>query len=218
MVTDKPVTHIINTHSHGDHTGSNDFFPPAVEIVAHENTAANMRKMSNFLFGWKTDALPDTTFRERFTLFSGRDTIDLYHFGPAHTGGDAFVVFPAARAMHAGDVFAGKGVPAVDASNGGSGIAYPDTLRKAVSGIGGVSTVITGHDGRMTWADLAEYARFTEALVDAARRAHDAGKTADQAAAELDLPDEFGDHDTMGAAAMFTAVFAELRDEDRSRR
>ena len=32
-VTDKPITHIINTHTHGDHTGSNQFFPASVEIV-----------------------------------------------------------------------------------------------------------------------------------------------------------------------------------------
>ena len=44
-VTDKPVTHIINTHTHGDHVGSNEFFPASVEIVAQENTAANMMKM-----------------------------------------------------------------------------------------------------------------------------------------------------------------------------
>src|SRR6187399_660255 len=30
-VTDKPITHIINTHTHGDHVGSNDFFPPTVD-------------------------------------------------------------------------------------------------------------------------------------------------------------------------------------------
>ena len=32
-VTDKPITHIINTHTHGDHNGSNMFFPATVEIV-----------------------------------------------------------------------------------------------------------------------------------------------------------------------------------------
>ena len=37
-VSDKPITHIINTHTHGDHTGSNMFFPASVEIVTHENT------------------------------------------------------------------------------------------------------------------------------------------------------------------------------------
>ena len=47
-VTDKPVTHIINTHTHGDHVGSNEFFPASVEIVAQENTAANMKRMDAF--------------------------------------------------------------------------------------------------------------------------------------------------------------------------
>jgi len=48
-VTDKPVTMIINTHTHGDHTGSNDFFPASVEIVTQENTAENMKKMPAFM-------------------------------------------------------------------------------------------------------------------------------------------------------------------------
>ena len=47
-VTDKPITHIINTHTHGDHNGSNIFFPASVEIVTQENTAANMQKMAPF--------------------------------------------------------------------------------------------------------------------------------------------------------------------------
>src|SRR5829696_5619006 len=46
-VTNKPVTTIINTHTHGDHTGNNDFFGK-VEVVAHENTKANMAKMPAF--------------------------------------------------------------------------------------------------------------------------------------------------------------------------
>jgi len=47
-VSDKPITHIINTHTHGDHVGSNEFFAPSVEIVAQANTGANMAKMKNF--------------------------------------------------------------------------------------------------------------------------------------------------------------------------
>ena len=47
-VTDKPITHIVNTHTHGDHTGSNSFFPASVEVVVQENTAANMLKMDAF--------------------------------------------------------------------------------------------------------------------------------------------------------------------------
>src|SRR5262245_31048832 len=37
-VTSKPVTTIINTHTHNDHTGGNNEFPRTVEFVAHENT------------------------------------------------------------------------------------------------------------------------------------------------------------------------------------
>jgi glyoxylase-like metal-dependent hydrolase (beta-lactamase superfamily II) len=47
-VTPKPVIMIINTHTHGDHTGSNEGFPANVEIVAHENTKSNMEKMDAF--------------------------------------------------------------------------------------------------------------------------------------------------------------------------
>src|SRR5215471_1364368 len=47
-VTDKPVRMIINTHTHADHTGSNEFFGRNVEIVAQENTKASMEKMDAF--------------------------------------------------------------------------------------------------------------------------------------------------------------------------
>ena len=43
-VTDKPVTTIINSHTHYDHTGSNTEFPASVEFVAHESTRANMMR------------------------------------------------------------------------------------------------------------------------------------------------------------------------------
>ena len=56
-VTTKPITTIINTHSHNDHSGSNEFFPANVDSVVHENTKANMLKMEEFR-GDKAKALP----------------------------------------------------------------------------------------------------------------------------------------------------------------
>ena len=108
-MTDKPITHIINTHTHGDHNGSNVFFPATVEIVTQENTAANMQKMPAFQDAAAKHGLPDRTFKDRQTLLSGNESIDLYYFGPAHTNGDALVVFRNLRVMHAGDMFARKG-------------------------------------------------------------------------------------------------------------
>ena len=47
------------------------------------------------------------TFTDKLTLGRGADQIDLYYFGPGHTNGDAWVVFPALRIVHSGDIFAG---------------------------------------------------------------------------------------------------------------
>src|SRR5687768_4529130 len=65
-LTDKPVTTLINTHTHGDHVSGNVAFPAAVEIVTHENTRTNMEKMPVF----KENAgqgLPDKTFKDKMT-------------------------------------------------------------------------------------------------------------------------------------------------------
>src|SRR5207237_10599901 len=77
-VTDKPVTAIINTHTHGDHTCSNSMFAPTVDIIAHENTKANMEKMDAFK-GDNAKFLPKRTYQDKMTLGRGRDEIDLYY-------------------------------------------------------------------------------------------------------------------------------------------
>lgn len=181
-VTDKPVTMIINTHSHPDHIGSNDYFPASVEKITHENTrkwmAANARVASN------PAIMPTKTFADRMTVGSGNDRIDLYYFGAGHTNGDAFVVFPAHRAMAAGDIFAWKMAPLIDPMAGGSVVALPDTLEKALKGIRNVDTVIEGHGDVNTWSGFLDYAQFNRALLDAAR-AGKGKRSAEEIAAEL---------------------------------
>ena len=207
-VTDKPVTHIINTHTHGDHTGSNDFFPASVEIVTQENTATNMQKMPEFQDAAKKHGLPDRTFKDKLTLLGGNDAIDLYYFGAAHTNGDAFVVFRNARVVHAGDAFANKGQPLIDTNNGGSGIAYPETIRKAVAGIRNVDTVIPGHSTVMKWQDLVDFGEFNRLFLEHARASLKAGKTAEQAMADFKLPESSRTTTSPAAAAVRAATSA----------
>jgi glyoxylase-like metal-dependent hydrolase (beta-lactamase superfamily II) len=190
-VTDRPVTHIINTHTHGDHNGSNVYFPATVEIVTQANTSANMQKMPAFQDAANKHGLPDRTFTDRLTVLDGNDAIDLYYFGPAHTNGDALVVFRAARVMHAGDMFPGKNAPLIDRNNGGSGIAYGETIQKAASGIKNVERVITGHSTVMTWQDYVDYGEFNRLFLTAAREAMKAGKPAEQAMKDFQLPAKF---------------------------
>jgi cyclase len=213
-VTDKPVTHVINTHTHGDHTGSNAFFGASgatVDFVAQENTKTNMQKMPDFQSGV---GLPRETFKDHMTLFSGRNAVDLYYFGAAHTNGDAFVVFRSAHVMHAGDVFATKGAPIIDTANGGSGVAYPQTIAKAVAGIKNVDRVITGHSDVMTWQDFVDYGEFNREVLEHARKAKAAGQTPQQAAASFKPQEKFKDFPLRtffgGPEANFATIYAEL--------
>jgi cyclase len=169
-----------------------------------------MTKMSNFADPAKKFALADKTFTDKMTVLGGADAIDLYFFGPGHTNGDAFIVFRGLRTMHAGDIFARKSTPLLDMNNGGSGVKIGDTLAKAADGIRNVDTVITGHSTVMTWGDLREYAEFNRAFLAAIQSASKAGKTADQAVAELKLPATFASYDMARAKENVTKLYTEL--------
>jgi cyclase len=208
-VTSKPVTRIINTHTHGDHTGNDHLFGATVDIVAHENTKANMAKMDIFT-GDRAKFLPEQTFVDTLTLGSGKDRIDLHYFGAAHTNGDAFIVFPALRIVATGDVFAWKDGPRIDLDNGGSGISYPQTIAKAVAAITDVDTVIPGHSPMMTPADLQGYQKFTADLAAAAQAASKAGKSVDDAFAGFRV-DTYPGYKNERVKAAIQAIYDELK-------
>lgn len=198
-VTDKPVTRIINTHSHLDHAGSNGFFGTTVETVVHENatgpdrrvTTENMAKIKELFKEYAATVRPKRTYKDKLTLGGAKDQIDLYYFGRGHTNGDTFVVFPALRTMHVGDMFAWKALPFIDPENGGSVVEHPQSLAKAIATVKNVDTIISGHIPVGTWDDLKEFADFTQDFVDWARNEMKAGKTVDEAAAEYKVPAKY---------------------------
>ncbi|MEP7308942.1 MAG: MBL fold metallo-hydrolase [Acidobacteriota bacterium] len=192
-VTDRLVTTIINTHTHGDHTGSNTEFPASTEFIVHENTRANLAKdvcdrLANcgFLSGAKAGYLPRKTFKERMTVGRGRNRVELFNFGPAHTNGDAIVVFPAARTAHFADLFARKSLPNIMPTDGGSILGHLYTLDRALATIKNVDTVITGHGtALLTWRDFEEFVRMNHEFVTAAQDGLKAGKKVDDVAADI---------------------------------
>jgi cyclase len=200
-LTDKPVTMIINTHTHVDHVGGNVEFPGTVEIVAHENTAKLMAEMRPVSGGpiqpniFKENGgrgLPTRTFHDRLTLGRGAERIDLYYFGRAHTSGDTWVVFPALRVLHAGDAFGGKSVPPLDVNNGASGVEYPETIARALAGLPAIETVISGHyHTTLTMADLRTYGEFVREFVHEVQTAKKAGRTIDDFVKSWTIPERF---------------------------
>ena len=175
-LTPKPVTLLINTHTHGDHVSGNVEFPASVDVVVQEHTKTNMEKMPIFK-EHNNAGMAKRTFKDKMTIGSGVDQIDLYYFGRGHTNGDAFVAFPAHRIVHTGDIFARKAVPLIDTDNGGSLLEISDTLRKAHAGIPNITAIINGHTtAQTTWADLKEFADFNADLVTWARAGLKAGR------------------------------------------
>ena len=218
-VTDRPVTMIINTHTHGDHVSGNVEFPATVEVVTQENTAKNMQQMKpatgitpapdaplNIFKDNNGRGLPKRTFKDKLTLGKGNDEIELYYFGRGHTNGDAWVVFPALRFMHAGDIFSGKNVPLLDANNGGSGVEIGKTLARAASSVKNVDSIITGHSTVMTMADLKEYAAFNDDFAAAVRDAKKAGKTVDDIAGSWKIPEKYKGYAAPAAARLKSNV------------
>src|SRR6185312_8161851 len=202
-LSDKPVTQIINTHTHGDHVSGNVEMPVNVEIIVQDNTKKNMEEMrgatgiaqngppTNIFKEHNGRGMPTKTFKDRMTVNKGADEIDLYYFGRGHTNGDAWVVFPALRLVHAGDIFSGRNIPLLDANNGGSGVEIGNTLEKAAKSLKNIDTIITGHSTTMTMADLSEYAQFNKDFMTAVQAEKKAGKTADQIAAAWKLPAKY---------------------------
>jgi glyoxylase-like metal-dependent hydrolase (beta-lactamase superfamily II) len=192
-VTEKPVTTIINTHAHTDHTGSNAEFSSGVEFIVQENTRINLAKevcepLANcgFLSGEKAGYLPKKTFKNRMSLGSGNNRVELFNFGPAHTNGDTIVVFPAARAAHFADLFARKSLPNIMPTDGGTALGHLQTLDQAVATIKNVDTVITGHGtSLLSWAEFKEFVQMNHDFVNAAQEGLKARKRTDDVAAEV---------------------------------
>jgi len=208
-ITDKPVTTLVNTHTHGDHTGNNERFGATVDSIVHENTKANMARMDGFK-GAQAQFLPKRTFTDRAVVGRGRDRVELHYFGRGHTDGDTFVVFPELRVVHTGDMFAWKDAPGIDRNNGGSGVELPRSLAKAVAAIKNVDTVIPGHSPVTSWRDLQEYQRFTSELLAQTQAALKAGKSADDAAASIDLTSKYPGYKSDRVKALVQAIYDEV--------
>ena len=226
-VTDQPVQTIINTHAHRDHVGGNVAIAPKSDIVAHANAQKRMAASDEFK-GTNAKFLPNKIVSDKLTLFTGVDQVDLYYFGKGHTDGDLVLFFPEKRVAHFGDLVWPKAVPVVDVESGGSALALPDTLAKAVAQLTDVARVTTGHEEgtagnkapaanastrsarTMPWAEMQEYAEFTRDLVAAARQALEGGKTVDQTAATLQLPARYKAYDLSNARPFVQAMAREL--------
>jgi glyoxylase-like metal-dependent hydrolase (beta-lactamase superfamily II) len=221
-LTPKPVTMIINTHTHGDHVSGNVEFPGNIDVVVHENTKTNMAAMRppsfvaapaggfppNIFTQNNGKGMAKQTFKDSMTIGSGADRIELHYFGPAHTNGDAMVFFPAARVLHMADVFATKGLPGMDSNNGGTGVGYVNTLTKtaAFADKNNVEAIVNGHFATTTTrAELREFIQFVGDFVKTVQDGKRSGKSVDDVAKAWATPAKYQGYEATPVAVRVRA-------------
>jgi cyclase len=190
--TTLPITTIINTSASGSMVGGNpDFANAKVEIIAHEYADPDMRFMRLMFPKPRGGGLPSRTFKDRLTVGSGADRLELYYFGPTTNRSSIFIVIPSARAMATGVAFAGKSLPALTRPTGGNGVEFANTLTKAMPLLRDVDIIIPGHDGVAKPKDLEVHRDFMRDFLEYARQAKKSGKTASAAARAWKVPAKY---------------------------
>lgn len=104
-VTDKPVSHLIYSHSHDDHIGSADIFEN-VTIIAHEITAEILEDKND-----PSRPVPAVTFDQTYTLDVGNKLIELAYYGPAHAPGNIVVYLPREKVLTMIDIAFPEWIP-----------------------------------------------------------------------------------------------------------
>jgi cyclase len=186
QVGSEQVDFVINTHWHFDHADGNQTLGKQGSwIVSQANSRDKMLHDNIVNFGpfateqkaYPQHALSDITFDTTMQFHINDQTIELLHVGPAHTTGDAAVLFRGVNAVHLGDVFNNAGYPFIDADNGGDlagMIAFCQAVHDAIDD---ETKVIPGHGPVTDRAKLARYIAVLTIIQDRVQALIDDGKS-----------------------------------------
>ena len=160
-----PVTHLINTHWHFDHTNGNPWLNAAgAKIIAQENTRKYLSQVQrvddwdyNFI-ALPAGGIPSEVFAQERSLKLNGLTVALRHYGPAHTDSDISVTFAEANVVHVADTFWNGAYPFIDYSTGGSIDGMIAAADANLAATDDDTIIIAGHGKSVgTKADLREF-------------------------------------------------------------
>lgn len=217
----KPFDRVILTHEHPDHIIGLTQFPPGIEIVAQEETRAQMVKMgqpstpaywaTNPAWGRPGDVnrviLPTVTFHDRMAVFYGDTQVDIAWPGRAHTSGDALIRVPSARVIFLGDIGFFGVTPLNGSGYVADWIAVCDRLLDDPDAV----TLVPGHGPVGGKGDLKDMRDYLALLLREGRRSYAAGISPGRAAAQLDLGKYASWTDADRVATNMARLYSELK-------
>lgn len=183
-LSDKPITYVLNTHHHGDHSGANaEMKAVGATVVAHDNVRARMGiSYENKAFGRQQDARdaalwPTLTFSDEMTLWFNGDEVRAIHVPAGHTDGDTIVHFVEANIIHLGDNYFRGMLPFIDVDSGGAIQGMINAQQIAYDLADANTKIIPGHGSLSTKADLGESIKRLQAIHDRVKARMDAGES-----------------------------------------
>lgn len=164
-LTGEPVTMIINSHYHLDHTHGNPAFEPDTRVLSSERTLHHLQQLDASTFSGEAAALlPNETFSAEDELVIGNKTIRVFLPGRGHTDGDMAVLFVEDRTLHTGDLFFNKHYPNIDLEAGGSVQDWSATLDNLF--VLPFDQVMPGHGALATAEDMRQFQAFIAQLAE----------------------------------------------------
>jgi len=195
-ITDKPVSYLINTHWHGDHTGGNENMKKEGALIfAHENVRKRMSK-DNMLLGKNKpastkEALPIITFTDDMMFHINGDDVLVSHVHNAHTDGDAFVYFTKNNIIHMGDLYFQGKFPFIDLASGGSIDGYIDAVNKILMIANNTTKIIPGHRNISNKTELTVFKNMLVSIRSLVQSEINKGKTLEEVTNNNELTKEF---------------------------
>jgi len=185
---------VLNTHFHGDHTGSNATFGPEAPIIAQENVRKRL-STEQTIRGNKVppsppEALPVVTFEDAVSVHFNGEEIKVVHYPHGHTDGDSIIFFTKSNVVHLGDDFFAARFPFVDLENGGSVQGMAENVAKVLAQTPADAKVIPGHGPLSTVEDLKAFHRMLVETTDVVRKGIATGKSLEQLQA-AGLPEQW---------------------------
>ena len=153
-----PLKFILNTHYHGDHTGSNELFGKEGTIIAHENVrnrlTTSQQRGERTVEALDPSGWPVVTFQDKVKVHFNGEDIQFIHLAAGHTDGDGIVFFPKANVIHMGDLLFSGHFPFIDVDGGGTVEGYLNDLKWVVDNLPKDAQVIPGHGPLSTMAEV----------------------------------------------------------------
>ena len=220
-ITNKPIIFLLDTETHGDHTGNHFIFSPPATIISHQGAGAGMRKeynpnrpalavqseeMREAVKGVRMIA-PHIEYTDRMTINLGERTFELIYLKNVHSFADTAIWMPKERVL-----FAASAANVKRFINLRPAVVLPDVLAsyKLMKSLD-PEVVVTGHGGVTTTRVFDEYEAFYTLLLKRVGDMALQGNTLAEIKKNLKMPEyaDWDDQERLGAS--IDAAFRSLK-------